>query len=72
VEHTALRALQALNQKLLREVTLLARLHHEYVVRYYNAWLENADEEDMRPREDVRKPLSPSLSISAKVPAVIV
>jgi translation initiation factor 2-alpha kinase 4 len=30
------------NRKILREVTTLSRLHHEYVVRYYQAWLESA------------------------------
>ena len=29
-----------LNQKMLREVTLLSRLNHQYVVRYYQAWME--------------------------------
>ena len=28
------------NQQILGEVTTLARLHHEYVVRYYQAWIE--------------------------------
>ncbi|KAG4084045.1 Serine/threonine-protein kinase [Neocallimastix lanati (nom. inval.)] len=31
------------NKKILREVTTLSRLHHEYVVRYYQAWFEEAD-----------------------------
>jgi translation initiation factor 2-alpha kinase 4 len=38
----------SLNTKVLREVMTLSRLNHEYVVRYYNAWIENdlGDEED--------------------------
>jgi translation initiation factor 2-alpha kinase 4 len=31
------------NRKILREVMTLSRLHHQYVVRYYQAWLENDD-----------------------------
>jgi translation initiation factor 2-alpha kinase 4 len=34
---------QALTTKMLREVTTLSRLHHQYVVRYYQAWIERAD-----------------------------
>ncbi|RKP19124.1 kinase-like protein [Rozella allomycis CSF55] len=30
-----------LNKKILREVSSLSRLHHEHVVRYYQAWLED-------------------------------
>jgi len=30
------------NKKILREVTTLSRLHHEYVVRYFQAWFEEA------------------------------
>ncbi len=28
--------------KMVREVTTLSRLNHQYVVRYYQAWLEGA------------------------------
>eukprot|EP00457_Paulinella_chromatophora_P000210 gb/GEZN01000210.1/.p1 GENE.gb/GEZN01000210.1/~~gb/GEZN01000210.1/.p1 ORF type:complete len:1844 (-),score=403.53 gb/GEZN01000210.1/:133-5325(-) len=28
------------NQKILREVCMIAMLHHSYIVRYFNAWLE--------------------------------
>ncbi|KAK9721901.1 eukaryotic translation initiation factor 2-alpha kinase [Basidiobolus ranarum] len=31
------------NRKILREVTTLSRLHHQYVVRYFTTWLEDAD-----------------------------
>ena len=34
-------------QKLVREVTTLARLHHQHVVRYYHAWIDPAEEEDI-------------------------
>ncbi len=30
--------------KMVREVTTLSRLNHQYVVRYYQAWLEGTDE----------------------------
>jgi protein kinase-like protein len=33
-----------MNRKIMREVTLLSQLHHQYVVRYYNAWIEGGDE----------------------------
>lgn len=32
-----------LNKKVLREVTTLSRLHHRYIVRYFQAWLESSD-----------------------------
>ena len=28
------------NQRILREVVTISRLHHVYVVRYYQAWIE--------------------------------
>ncbi|EFA75486.1 eukaryotic translation initiation factor 2 alpha kinase [Heterostelium album PN500] len=34
---------EPLTNKLLREVTTLSRLHHQYVVRYYQAWIERTD-----------------------------
>ncbi|CAG8495247.1 14730_t:CDS:10, partial [Funneliformis mosseae] len=30
-------------KKILREVTTLSRLHHQYVVRYYTTWFEDSD-----------------------------
>ncbi|CAG8839510.1 27659_t:CDS:2, partial [Racocetra persica] len=30
-------------RKILREVTTLSRLHHQYVVRYYTTWIEDSD-----------------------------
>ncbi|GAM17325.1 hypothetical protein SAMD00019534_005000 [Acytostelium subglobosum LB1] len=34
---------EPLTNKLLREVTTLSRLHHQYVVRYYQAWIERSE-----------------------------
>eukprot|EP00698_Gefionella_okellyi_P001959 TRINITY_DN11839_c0_g1_i1.p1 TRINITY_DN11839_c0_g1~~TRINITY_DN11839_c0_g1_i1.p1 ORF type:complete len:1322 (+),score=300.76 TRINITY_DN11839_c0_g1_i1:27-3968(+) len=34
---------QALNRKIVREVTTLSRLHHQHIVRYYQAWIEGSD-----------------------------
>ncbi|RUS18015.1 hypothetical protein BC937DRAFT_89230 [Endogone sp. FLAS-F59071] len=31
------------NRKIMREVTTLSSLHHQYVVRYYTTWFEDAD-----------------------------
>jgi translation initiation factor 2-alpha kinase 4 len=31
---------QRANGKILREVTTLSRLHHQHVVRYFQAWIE--------------------------------
>lgn len=33
------------NKKILREVTTLSRLHHERIIRYYQAWVEDCAEE---------------------------
>lgn len=43
---------QALTTKMLREVTTLSRLHHQYIVRYYQAWIERADFTSMAVEED--------------------
>ena len=32
------------NEKVLREVITLSRLHHQYVVRYFQAWVESTNE----------------------------
>ncbi|XP_048580135.1 eIF-2-alpha kinase GCN2-like isoform X3 [Nematostella vectensis] len=42
----------ALNRKITREVQLISRLNHENVVRYYNSWIEMADEEDVSSNSD--------------------
>ncbi|XP_031551320.1 eIF-2-alpha kinase GCN2-like [Actinia tenebrosa] len=41
-----------LNRKITREVQLISRLNHENVVRYYNSWLEVAEENDMPSESD--------------------
>ena len=33
------------NIRILREVNLLSRLFHQHIVRYYNAWIEDAWED---------------------------
>ena len=35
-----------LNRKTLREVTSLAKMFHQYIVRYYQAWIEDLDVEE--------------------------
>ena len=35
-----------LNRKTLREVTSLAKMFHQYIVRYYQAWIEDMDTEE--------------------------
>lgn len=34
------------NKRITREVQLISRLNHENVVRYYNSWIESAEEQD--------------------------
>ena len=43
IKKIKLKSNEAKNQKVLREVTTLSRLHHEHVVRYYQAWTERID-----------------------------
>mmetsp|Transcript_17298 Transcript_17298/g.31129 ORF Transcript_17298/g.31129 Transcript_17298/m.31129 type:complete len:1129 (+) Transcript_17298:9450-12836(+) len=53
----------ARNVSLLREVTLLSRLQHEHIVRYYHAWKEeNTDSESEEESEDDWGEESESLS----------
>lgn len=41
-------------EKVLREVITLSRLHHKHVVRYYQAWIDIADEDDdFEPSKDL-------------------
>eukprot|EP01133_Synstelium_polycarpum_P015077 gene15077-17849_t len=40
---------QTLNKRILREVITLSRLHHQHVVRYYQAWIEGAEGLDTTP-----------------------
>ena len=34
-----------INEEIMREVMLLSRLQHMNIVRYYNAWVEDAEED---------------------------
>lgn len=38
---------QKANGKILREVTTLSRLHHQHVVRYFQAWIEGTEQEEI-------------------------
>ena len=40
------------NKKILREVTTLSRLHHERIIRYYQAWIEDALDNDRDEDDD--------------------
>ncbi|KAK7894047.1 eukaryotic translation initiation factor 2-alpha kinase [Exophiala xenobiotica] len=53
-------------EDILAEVTLLARLNHPHIVRYYNSWVEREDAEHI---EDVPRPRLPTHS-RQHVPAV--
>ncbi|KAF9353081.1 hypothetical protein BGX34_011807 [Mortierella sp. NVP85] len=40
------------NRKILREVTTLSRLHHQFVVRYFTTWFEDANGASWSPEKD--------------------
>ena len=40
------------NDRILREVALLSRLSNQYIVRYYQAWIEDIDDEESEGEED--------------------
>eukprot|EP01134_Creolimax_fragrantissima_P007534 CFRG7534T1 len=39
------------NNRIIREVTLLSQLHHEYIVRYYQAWIEDDTDDSIATAE---------------------
>ncbi|EXJ91345.1 PEK protein kinase [Capronia coronata CBS 617.96] len=53
-------------EDILREVTLLAKLNHPYIVRYYNAWYETEHDEveDMHQRLIPERPLPHAAALS--------
>ena len=36
----------------MREVTTLSRLHNQYIVRYYNSWIENYRDENNKEKNN--------------------
>lgn len=47
---------KTLNKKITKEVTLLSRLNHENVVRYFNSWIEAAKvNQEGTPQKNVSK-----------------
>lgn len=41
------------NDRILREVALLSRLHNPHIVRYYQAWIEEIDEEQSSENDSI-------------------
>lgn len=62
VESTSTKMLE----DILREVTLLAKLNHPYIVRYYNAWYETEQDEieDMHQQPSPERPLPHAAALS--------
>ena len=40
--------------KILREVNALSRMHHENIVRYYNAWMEGGSARELKQISKIR------------------
>eukprot|EP00340_Litonotus_pictus_P010316 CAMPEP_0170518272 /NCGR_PEP_ID=MMETSP0209-20121228/3994_1 /TAXON_ID=665100 ORGANISM="Litonotus pictus, Strain P1" /NCGR_SAMPLE_ID=MMETSP0209 /ASSEMBLY_ACC=CAM_ASM_000301 /LENGTH=993 /DNA_ID=CAMNT_0010803759 /DNA_START=613 /DNA_END=3591 /DNA_ORIENTATION=+ len=51
-------------KKLIKEVMLLSRLHHHNIVRYYQAWIENWDEDEKFSSEDEMTVTNSRITIS--------
>ncbi len=52
------------NQKILREVTTLSRLHHDRIIRYYQAWIEGLGDEENQKKtnQDLQSTISDSMA----------
>ncbi|RVX71085.1 hypothetical protein B0A52_03451 [Exophiala mesophila] len=62
---------QALND-IVGEVTLLAKLNHPYIVRYYTSWIENEDDQPVRMSTKAKKTQAlPDLSRRQAMPLSI-